>query len=737
MNLPRTFLALSYLLILISIVAHELASDQYVFLAITPLLLFVAWRFEAAGRPLRLPEPLPTILTLGAFLIVMSQGIDRESLLELGLFDVQVATVGKFLIAFQWISLFRDKTPRDYGWVYLVTVVLMGIAGLLMPSLGYGALLLLYALVGVAALTVFHLWAQAQAAGGDMENEVKVSVPLLLSAIPMVMLALPPLIAIFMALPRQNIRMVSRLAMGRAQAVAGFSESVQLGEVGAIQDNPQRVMTVSITDPESGAPVEVADLLLRGVVLENYRYEDGHWTWSTDTLGSWGWNNYDRALEGDVTSVYRRNFPEFPDLPYQLVRFDISIERISSSLLFTPFAAERIIPRQRVQIQGHPVTHIFRRTRRGNQLVDYTVISRLLRSAPDNVAPSPSAYDEKLDDYLIFLEVPQGISNRVVELAQRIAPMNLPAEERARRIFNYLSDGNRFAYTLNREPTPKVEPVEDFLFNENVGHCEYFASAMALMLRCVGIPSRMVNGFKVWEYSPLQERYIVRQSNAHSWVEAYIRPHGWRTYDPSVQRQEVADQGSARAWFRNVYDSADSLWNKYVTNYSQDQRASISRFLQRGINSVRRFIAFAINTVAGELFVNEMPLWKMFNTALGRPMKIVGIVIAGLGVLAAFLQIGRVSFRLWNDRERRASIMYYRKMERILARKGRHRRRSQTPWEFHEELHSQNWPEIESVALVTDCFCRARYAGQLLNADQLADIRLALQRIAMAQRAKE
>jgi transglutaminase-like putative cysteine protease len=733
MNLPRTFLAMTYLLVLISIVAHELAADQYVFMAITPVLLIVAYRLEASGRPLRLPEPLPTLLTLGAFILVMSQGIDRESLVQLGMFDVQVATVGKFLIAFQWISLFRDKGPRDYGWVYLVTVVQMGIAGLLMPSLGYGGLLLLYALCGVAAMTVFHLWTQALAAGADMEHEVKVSGGLLFSAVPMVLMALPPLAAIFMALPRQNIRAVSRFSMGRVQAVAGFSDSVELGEVGSIQDNPQRVMTVAVSDPETRQPMDVADILLRGVVLEKYENDGGRWTWRTETLAGNDWAPYWQTGT-DVARIYRHNFPEFFDLPYQLVKFDITMERASSSLIFTQFAAENIVLDGRRWPEGNRATHIFRKRPRDNAPFHYQVTSRLLRSMPEGVEPPPPA---DFEDLVPFLEVPPEISDRVVALAQEIAPVGLTQEERARRIYNYLSDPSRFAYTLNLEPTPGIEPVEDFLFNRRVGHCEYFASAMALMLRCVGIPSRLVNGFKVWEYAPLQQQYIVRQSNAHSWVEAYVRPSGWRTYDPSVQREEVAEGGSSRVRFRNFYDAVDSLWNRYVINYSQDHRAAVSESIQRVVFTLRRFWEYTLALVAGELFSGRVNLWGAIKSFLATPLRILGLLCVFGGVAAALLHTIRVSRRLWAGREKRASIKYYRRMEQLLVRKGRHRRRSQTPWEFHKQLLAQDWPETDAVALVTECFCRARYAGHALSMEKLAEVRSALRRIAMGRRKRK
>jgi transglutaminase-like putative cysteine protease len=732
MNLPRTFLALTFLLVFIGIAAHELAAEQYVFLLVTPVLLAAAWHFEAAGRPLRISEGLATLLTAAAFFLVMFQGIDRSALMEFGMFDVQVSTVGKFLIAFEWISIFREKRARDYAWVYLVTVVLMGIAGLLMPSLAYGALLLLYALVGIAALTVFHLWARASAAGADLEHEVKVSYTLLLSAVPMVLALLPPLAGIFMALPRHDIRFSSRFAMARAQPVAGFSDTVRLGEVGTIQDNPQRVMTVVIRNPETGKPMDVADLLLRGVVLEKYVLDNDRWTWRTELMDRRDWARSE-GREGDVTRFYRITFPEFDDLPYQLVRFDIDVETIASPVLFTVFAPEKIIlPGDRAGVDGNPFLHIFRRRQSSYSPYMYTVHSRLLRSYPQDVPPIPPA---EFDYLQLYLEVPQEISPRVVALAREVAPAALTPEERARRLYNYLSDPNRFAYTLNMAPTPGVEPVEDFLFNRHVGHCEYFASAMALMLRCVGVPSRIVNGFKVWEYSALGEHYIVRQSNAHSWVEAYVPPDGWRTYDPSVQRDAVTDRGAPkRVWVRNLYGALDDYWVRYVINYSRENQHALSAVLQRGASRLRRFWMEMFATVAGDLFNDRIDVWRTVFSFLRAPLRLAGLFGVFFGGAFALYHVLRQAARLWRERETRASIRYYRRMEDLLARRGRRRRRSQTPWEFHHDLAEQDWPEVDSVALVTECFCRARYAAAALDPEELREVRAALRRIAHARR---
>ena len=95
----------------------------------------------------------------------------------------------------------------------------------------------------------------------------------------------------------------------------------------------------------------------------------------------------------------------------------------------------------------------------------------------------------------------------------RSRPRARSLSPRFRSVYLHLADGCR--------STHKLDPVEDFLVNRKSGHCEYFASALALLLRSVDIRSRIVNGFKGGDWNDLTETLNVRQKHAHSWVEAY------------------------------------------------------------------------------------------------------------------------------------------------------------------------------------------------------------------------
>lgn len=143
----------------------------------------------------------------------------------------------------------------------------------------------------------------------------------------------------------------------------------------------------------------------------------------------------------------------------------------------------------------------------------------------DRTDPSLTAPDAE------DLKVPDAIRRPLEQLASewtsgREAPVTklLALEAQLKRTYDY-------ALTFDR--TPNVDPVLDFLATHRQGHCEYFASSMALLARSLGIPARVVAGYRVAERNPLGDYYLVRERNAHAWVEAWDEDRGWQTYDPT------------------------------------------------------------------------------------------------------------------------------------------------------------------------------------------------------------
>src|SRR5208282_2046059 len=136
------------------------------------------------------------------------------------------------------------------------------------------------------------------------------------------------------------------------------------------------------------------------------------------------------------------------------------------------------------------------------------------------------------------------------------------------------------------------QPVDHFLFESKRGHCEFFSTAMALMLRTVGIPSRNVTGFVGGTYNRFGRYYAVRQGDAHSWVEAYLddptRP-GWQTFDPTPTSgaQPLEDTTGAWVYLRDLVEALSQRWNRYVVGYDLRTQVRLFEDMARHYDALR------------------------------------------------------------------------------------------------------------------------------------------------------
>lgn len=130
-----------------------------------------------------------------------------------------------------------------------------------------------------------------------------------------------------------------------------------------------------------------------------------------------------------------------------------------------------------------------------------------------------------------YLLIPPNVSDRVRELAQKVTSRAESTTAKAIALEDYLRSNYEYSYdTIQYQG---YTPIDWFLFEGRRGHCEYFASALAIMLRSVGIPSRLATGFSLGERNPITGYYEVRTMNGHAWVEAYVPDRGWLMLEPT------------------------------------------------------------------------------------------------------------------------------------------------------------------------------------------------------------
>src|SRR2546430_7883953 len=251
-----------------------------------------------------------------------------------------------------------------------------------------------------------------------------------------------------------------------------------------------------------------------------------------------------------------------------------------------------------------------------------------------------------------YLQLPP-LDPRIPELAKQITKNVRTPFDKAVAIESYLH--NRFTYTLNLIGKPGDDPLAHFLFETHAGHCEYFASAMAIMLRTLGIPSREVNGFLPGEYNDLGGDYIVRASDAHSWVEVYFPRMDWQTFDPTPAGPENETGFLTR--LGQYADWMEITWSEWVIGYDFAHQLALAQNLQRGSrnwsDSARGW--FERKQSAGKKWIKS---WQLQRGVLGYllPIALVLFLVAlRFNLLAELSRRVSLFFQLRRSKDRKST----------------------------------------------------------------------------------
>lgn len=160
------------------------------------------------------------------------------------------------------------------------------------------------------------------------------------------------------------------------------------------------------------------------------------------------------------------------------------------------------------------------------------------------------------------LEVGRDVRAYLVEWLRRSDITEGTPEERVQRVLEELQ--RSYAYSLEYESGRYHDPTIDFLFSGKQGHCEYFASAFALLSRVLGIPARVIGGYRVFEKNPLGDYWIVRERNAHTWVELWI-DGGWQTWDPTPPGELVSTMQGQTPTMAALLDLGGTAWAAFLS----------------------------------------------------------------------------------------------------------------------------------------------------------------------------
>ncbi|HYL36317.1 MAG TPA: transglutaminaseTgpA domain-containing protein [Bryobacteraceae bacterium] len=663
---------------------------------------------------------MPTMLCTGAALVVralLSAGVLNFELPPGIITAITVAYFGFYPIDYFYISqafiptavhlvffvavvkIVTARTNRDYLFLKVIAFLELLAACVLSTRLNFFAFLLLFLVLGVATFACDEIRQSRQ----RRHSLARISGPGLSMRLGAVVVCVSIGILVitaglFFFLPRTARAAFQHLVSHRYH-LAGFSNHVTLGEIGEIKKESTPVMHVKMDQPENRA----LPLKWRGATLSEFNGR------------AW----FNRPSPGDpmrpgVGGLLRLEDDTARRRPARYISYAVHLNELASDALF--FAGTPQFIRIDSTVIRHPFDNYNLQYGEARD-VWYQVYSRLDPSDRDLPAP------EELVDPLpplqaaVYLQLPR-LDPRIPALTLSIVGAEKSPAMQARLLESFLR--THYGYTLELPPAEPADPLAFFLFHRKKGHCEYFASALAVMLRTLHIPSRMVTGFQSGIYNPISGSQLIRTSDAHSWVEAWLPHRGWTTFDPTPP-----DPNPVRLslWTRLGFyaDAAEVFWNDWVLNYNLDRQLQLAS--RMGETS---------RHVGGRWFdMRSLSLSKLWPATVALAKRY-GFLILGAGMLAlAGLLFGRDSWRWWKTRQRVLKLqrgegqasdatLLYQRMLKVLMRRGFEKPSWLTPLEFARVLQE---PELSLlVEDLTEAYNQLRFGANAEAAPRLMQL---------------
>lgn len=658
------------------------------------LVIPESWQTRPALRHFATLAPLALLILQGARLVA-----GRSPL------DVAV----EFAALLQIIRL-ATRRGAAHDQQIIVLALLHFIAGTVLGGgLTYGLCFFGFLVVAPGALVLSHLRREVEGnyrQGARDRTGLPVDVPRILRSRRVVgrgflgatcLLALPILLfttTLFLVFPRIGLSLLL-LSHPHAGRMVGFSEHVDLGDVGTLRDDPTIALRFEIADlPDPPPPRKT--LRLRGTALDHY---DGH---------AW--------LRTQHETLHP--LPKESDDSYRLFRkkapgdhvLSIFLEPIDPPVVFLPPHAVALRLRvSNAALIGEPVTiqrgadGEFRYAGSDTRGLTYEAYMGRTDEGSDLLAA---------EDRDRYLALPADLPQRIADLAHSWADRLPTAREKAAELERHLS--HDFAYDLHSPSGGKSQPLDDFLFGSRRGHCEFFSTAMAVMLRTLGIPSRNVTGFVGGTWNRFGRYYAVREGDAHSWVEAYVDEPGhgasWQTFDPTPTSgaQPMEPATGAYYYVRDFVEALSQRWNTYVIGYDLHKQVRLFEDLTRR--------------------------YDHFRSKAGLEKGLLGKLTRGPTTGLALLVLSAIAYTLWRrrrgtsetpDPERRdgrradpareAIVALFCKLETALQKLGITRPRSLPPLRHAEDLQMHGHPLAPEILSLTHVYLEARFGGKELT----------------------
>ncbi len=704
----------SYTLVGIGFLALGLSGQiSAVVVAAGFLALPVAWWLVgrpgavAAHRLAAVPPRLWTGLTL------LLAGLAVGNVLLLG--EEMIVAIVELLVAIQVIKLLSIRSDRDYFQLYAISFFQLLAAATLSESIGFAVSFLLYMLVATWTLLALHLREEvaAQPAGETLALRRLFTLPFAATTTLLTVGTLAVTLTIFFALPR-----VGRGFLQRASAdpvkLSGFADTVRLGEIGEIKTDPTTVMRVRAPGPDDLVqPIR----FWRGSAFDRY---DGR-TWSRSVV--------DKRQVGARADGWIQLETDPPQ--GQVVEQVVLLEPIDTPVLF---AAGRPLAFQPVSNVGRWFQFVYRDGMGSLSApwtpytrMEYAVTVDLGRPTTEALRAAGAEYPQGMRRYL---ELPP-LDPRVAALAASVTRGVWTPYDRALALEQHLRSA--YDYSLSVSPTPGVPPLEDFLFNTKRGYCEYSATAMAILLRTLGIPSRMVSGFLRGEWNEYGGYYLVRQSEAHTWVEVYFPGQGWVPFDPTPPAGTALAPGGTLSSLARYVDAIRNRWNRYIVGYSLFDQLSAARSVQGGTRALAARVREGLSAATAKVVAAVRVVRHLEVPAV--------VVIPCLALLAILLLRGRAFVRrtavgayLERRRLNREILKLYTRATAAAAAHGVPRRPSQTAREHAGLVRARGLAGADGLESLARLYEAVRFGRHRATPDDVTAARAAAGRLGPATR---
>jgi protein-glutamine gamma-glutamyltransferase len=737
---------------------------------------FASFWVTDVTRWFRLPRIVANVASLAAVFLSLQQTLQMAG-------ELRILAIANLLYYLEIILFFQEKDERAYRQLMVLSFMQVAVAAMFNQGLWFGLLLVAHLSVSTLTLSLLFMhgqWRRHRRAAsasqpsnrtiagawplGNMKtdfssapagnNRAGISGELFGRMGKIVLGSLILTLLVFATVPRFG-RGAWRGAMAGLQSVVGFEDSVQLGQLHGAIENPEPVMRISLRDNATGKSIQArGGLYLRGSVLTQYGLTDrGQWTCSMKSDGA----TQIPEPTGETAGVVQ----------------SIELNPLDRQELFCVWPFSVTQRNENVRLDSFRQRLLRSRDSCGSQMNIELGTSVIVDGYQVDLVPwrepgmnMPLAVWQKTIAGRELLRMPD--LPRLSSLAKKwIDESGLPESDqlgRARAIESKMRDSGEFQYSLKGQARNyEVDPIEDFVSEHPIGHCEYFATALAMMLRAAGIPTRVIVGFHCDEWHGAANYYQVRQLHAHTWVEAYLTAEqlprkmlegpdgqqwsegGWLRLD-ATPAASGADSGGGSAWgqFQLGFRWLQDLWADYVMEMDrQRQRDAIYGPLVESLKNLYSTLKnpqwwhgvfdSIISCFSGIPYIGQIGGWLV---------AILVCLMGLIGVSYILWQLWRLARRLWRvltgseqSREdaRPVEVEFYRRFEHLLARQGLVRSKGQTQREFARFSGRRLAAASPGLAglpeTVADAYYQVRFGHEPLDKSQAEEVEQALEEL--------